>query len=885
MAATWPLVGRDEELELLRSQLRDVEVSGLVLSGVAGTGKSRLARELLRVAAEAGHPSERIVASRAAASIPFGPFAHLLPAGVGAPTAGALRTAADALAERGGSRRLVLVVDDAHLLDDASVALLHRVMLERTVFTLATVRTGDDPVSDAVVALWKDVDAARLEVQALSRDETTELAEVGLGGSLDAGTARALWEASAGNPLYLREIVLAARAAGTLRRERGLWTTDSAPLAPPASLADLVELRLRDLSADALRATEVLATADVLGLATLTDLHDESSVTELEGRGLLQVDDDGRRRPVRLAHPLYGEVVRRRSGAARTRAVARELADVVERAGARRREDALQLAVWRMHAGEVTDAAPLVEAAREIYARGSYDLASELLGFARRIDPSDAESALLSAQLHHEHGRHAEAEAIYAGLPAVPHAATVRVAVQRAVNLFFGLGDEDAAAAVLTEAAGRVPDRAGELAVNRAWLRFNAGWPLETLDLVGAVDAGDDTDLALMIAVTTAWAETAAGRPLAGLAAAESALALRDATAPTRLNRFRDFPELPRALALLVAGDGRASAAIEEGRTTAVDRQPRFVHAWWSFLAGRLALRGGALDEAADAFREGAVIQSTLRQPGLLRRDLAGLALVAALRGDLEGARRHLAEHDEAGDRPERLHAAGSERARAWTAWAGGDAGGAVSVLTRAVADARRRGCDAAEAELLHDLVRLGVADGVADRLATLATEGGPLVEVRAAHAAALAAADGHALTHAAERLAASGAVVAAADAYGQAVVAFGAAGEPRAAGRPRRAAAELRGRVAGLVTPALARSAEPTTLTAREREVVGHAVAGRTNREIAETLGIAKRTVDNLLHRSYAKLGVNDRQGAGRVLGLTPPTTDAPTPEDDDPR
>lgn len=874
VAATWPLVGRDEELRLLRSQLADAELTGLVLAGAAGTGKSRLARELLRVAAEAGHPTERIVASRASATIPFGAFAHLLPALEGAPTAATLRAASGALAARGGARRLVLVVDDAHLLDDASVALLHLVMLERTVFTLATTRSGDDPVSDAVVALWKDVDAARLEVQPLSRDETTELAEAGLGGALDAGTARGLWQASRGNPLYLREIVMTARSAGALRVERGLWTIGGEALAPPTSLADVVELRMRGLSAAALEATEVLAVADVLGLAALVDLHGRDAVAELERRGLLQIDDDGRRRPVRLEHPLHGEVVRQRIGRARLTGVARTLADQTDGFGGRRREDALQLAVWRMQVGETTDAGPLVMAAREAYARGSYELASRLLGFARRIAPDDTESALLSAQLDHEHGRHAEAEFIYADVGSLPDGAAVaRVAVQRAVNLFFGLGDEDGALAVLREASEAAPERAGELTANQAWLRLNAGWPGDTLELVAGIDDRGDPDVALMVEVTTAWAQTTAGRPAAGLAAAEHARQLRDALAPTRLNRFRDFPELPRALALLTLGDHIAAAeAIGSGRAAALDTHPRFVQAWWSFLAGQLAVRRGQLATAAAAFREGAVIQSRLRQPGLLRRDLAGLALTAALRGDLATARASLAELDATGARPERLHAPLAEQARAWTAWAGGATEEAIALLRTAAADARMRGSHAAESELLHDLARLDVVNGVADRLAALAADGGPLAALRAQHAAAIRQGDGRRLGHAARAFADAGARVMAADAHGRAAVAFDAAGDPRAARLHRHAAQEERDRVDGLSTPALARTHERVALTAREREVVARTVGGLTNREIAEQLGIAKRTVDNLLHRAYGKLGVSDRDAAGRALGLSLP-------------
>ena len=49
---SWPLVGRAEELERLSRVRRAGDVLGVVLSGAAGVGKSRLAREALAAAAE-----------------------------------------------------------------------------------------------------------------------------------------------------------------------------------------------------------------------------------------------------------------------------------------------------------------------------------------------------------------------------------------------------------------------------------------------------------------------------------------------------------------------------------------------------------------------------------------------------------------------------------------------------------------------------------------------------------------------------------------------------------------------------------------------------------------------------------------------------------------
>ncbi|MGW3468945.1 helix-turn-helix domain-containing protein [Saccharopolyspora sp. NPDC000995] len=51
--------------------------------------------------------------------------------------------------------------------------------------------------------------------------------------------------------------------------------------------------------------------------------------------------------------------------------------------------------------------------------------------------------------------------------------------------------------------------------------------------------------------------------------------------------------------------------------------------------------------------------------------------------------------------------------------------------------------------------------------------------------------------------------------------------------------------------------------LTKREREVLDQLVRGRSNREIARSLGISERTVKNHLRNIFTKLGVGDRTSA----------------------
>jgi predicted ATPase len=74
-AKRWPIVGREEELTLVRSAFDASEGNGLVVAGAAGVGKTRLASEALREAEDQGYAAAWAVATRAAASIPFGALA------------------------------------------------------------------------------------------------------------------------------------------------------------------------------------------------------------------------------------------------------------------------------------------------------------------------------------------------------------------------------------------------------------------------------------------------------------------------------------------------------------------------------------------------------------------------------------------------------------------------------------------------------------------------------------------------------------------------------------------------------------------------------------------------------------------------------------------
>src|SRR5687767_2750841 len=111
----WPLVGRDDELSLACSTV--MAGRSVVLTGAPGVGKTRLAHEVLESAAASGARTQWALATQSAATIPLGAVAHLVPSGPNRRGRDAtLRAIVAALEQERGTDRLVLGIDDAHLL-------------------------------------------------------------------------------------------------------------------------------------------------------------------------------------------------------------------------------------------------------------------------------------------------------------------------------------------------------------------------------------------------------------------------------------------------------------------------------------------------------------------------------------------------------------------------------------------------------------------------------------------------------------------------------------------------------------------------------------------------------------------------------------------------
>ena len=122
-------------------------------------------------------------------------------------------------------------------------------------------------------------------------------------------------------------------------------------------------------------------------------------------------------------------------------------------------------------------------------------------------------------------------------------------------------------------------------------------------------------------------------------------------------------------------------------------------------------------------------------------------------------------------------------------------------------------------------------------------------------------------MADAAERFAAMGAYLVAAEAALAAAEAFRRDGGQRAAAAIAGKGERWLDSCEGASTPALAAPSATVPLTKREREVALLASDGFSSKDIADRLFLSVRTVDNHLQNVYTKLGVSNRAALGNAL------------------
>lgn len=257
MTRPMTFVGRKREIEQVTSALTASVV--VRISGEAGIGKSRLAREVMRIARERGFVVQEAACFPYDASRPYAPFRELLrdehdeavASAIDADEAiDAANISPAAIHERqreaflawrrwleARGQPLCLCIEDLHWCDEVSLALLADIALRPLGVPHLVLVTFRDEPSTALAAWRALVDRSRrvldIPLAPLSAAESEEL----LRGLLVEENAEALLELADGHPFFLEELAKAARNQSDTKL--------------PRSIADAAGIRLERLDGDA----------------------------------------------------------------------------------------------------------------------------------------------------------------------------------------------------------------------------------------------------------------------------------------------------------------------------------------------------------------------------------------------------------------------------------------------------------------------------------------------------------------------------------------------------------------------------------------------------------------------------------------------------------
>lgn len=958
-----PLVGRRDALQEIERVL-DAAAGGygfLAVVGEPGAGKTRLLNELADGAIARKLPFAAGRAAEFEQEMPFGAVVDALddrleehtlglPAGArrllgtvfpaladltGEPAVASpdshvaryqlhrtVRHLLEDLAEPSG---LVLILDDLHWADDATIELLdHLVRHPPRARVLVAVAYRPAQASPRLMAL---VDAAgpqgvRVTVDPLTQSEVREL----LGPDMSHAQCEALFKASGGNPFYLEALAKMADGAAPVAGN-GLdrhWEKGVANLTevPPAVRAAL-QVELSALPPHALQMARGAAVAADVFEPELAAVAAEMEPGEaLAALDVLTAHDVVRAAPggrFRFRHPLVRHVAYASTAAgwriaAHSRVAAR-LADLGAPAAVRAHH-----VVRSARFGDAEAIRTLVEAARVVapqapgtaayWLRAALDLMPDTPGgaYPDRVELLVELTFMQAVSGHAEEGRET-ARTLLGLLPADDIVRRART-VHMCAIMERQLGRIHEARALVLDELRRITDRqTPEAVLLRIRLVADRIQKIDTRGSHAILETIPDTAPGWSPGLTAA---VAAMRPMVAYGRGEVEQAIAYAQTADRLFSAAsdtDFADCLDCFAWLVFAEcflGMYDEALRHAeRLVAITRTTGQTFILGYMLAGqsRVLAQVGRLEEAAAVADEATAVGRDLRSQEVLAYGLIQQCLTASWTGDHERALRagDEAVANDTGSGEWWTHMAHVARALAVinegrleegataliAACGTGDQGldfGTLGSCAEALACVRAAQHDAADAANWAD---------IAEAIAGPALTGDVgLAKLTRAHAlragdpaasAALAAEAAALLTKAGRRPEAGRAELAAG-------LAHAAAGDRTAARERLRAAAEifescgmkgLHAQVAreqrrlGVRVPTAGTSAGggksrpdlPYGLSPREHEIALLVAEGLANQQIAERLYLSVRTVETHLSRVFAKIGVSSRVGVATAM------------------
>ncbi len=845
------LVGTSDLVASIITSLQEPNRIGVLVAGKAGLGKTALARAVVGQLGTRFKPYW-ILPAAAMTGLRFGALAPFLGSCPSSESSmPVLRQMERLLGQRleAGEPKAIVVIDDAHQLDQGSCTVLAQLAVTGLVKLLVLCRPKPGPPAE-FVSLWGEGILPRFDLSSLNSPQVHQLCEQVLGGQVLINASTALGKASGGNPLFLLALVRQAKEYGQLVERNDVWMLKKYQLRADPQLKDLVREQLSSRSADELEVLETVALAEPVPLAWLRRLTGEADLDALQEEGLIRISR-GPLLLVRSASPLMAEVLRGLVPPARSSRIRSRFIDAMD--GTTSEETHARFVSWSLDCGAVVPDQQLLRSAATD--NRHYEPMEALRTASLIRGPEYKTSANIEmAHAYIQLGDLRRAATLLQACTKPPtDQATARTTSFLSARVHLGLGGH-------APGLKRIAERDDCRLVYLHALHLE-GRNAEIEPELHELAANSEADPLSRSIALYLWAESlaATGHPAAAARATAEILQLLGRTQEAEF-RYFELARLKHSLAL-----------VRMGKWGAVF-QPPAESPWPGFSSGLHFGGGQCLVEGLAGIRQGDM-QTALRQLSaaseafresdfdhLLPYSLGMASYAASLlgRGDL------VALYSEAFEQiPYQAAAHFQLTGQAYLAAARSCLHGASKAVREVglIADrAKSLGLVMAERDARELAFRLGDG-GQVQRLIDLTNEGeGPEAECLNAYVRGVSDGDAERLIAASERAQEMRYHLLAAECLGKAASLLSGSRDRKRVRAVLNLLQLRRSELAGISTPLLA-AEDGMALTPREREIVRMVINGKSNRDIAGLSSLSVRTVEGHLYRIFSKLGINRRE------------------------
>ncbi|MDQ0029228.1 LuxR C-terminal-related transcriptional regulator [Arthrobacter bambusae] len=871
------LVGRFSVTAAVVDCLLDVNGPGVLLFGDAGIGKTALINEVVHELGQRIRPF-RVFAGPTLASVPFAALAPLLtaltPGQINEPLS-VLRAVVAALNPAGQPHPApaVLIVEDAHHIDDSSVAVLAQLAAAEAAKVVFLCRPYPAPPAE-VFSMWSEGLVDRFDLQPLNEQEVNQLCAQALDAPVVQGTSAVLCKYSGGNPMFLLELIEHAKSLGQLVCRNDAWMLSGELRGTSVRLMDLVRNQILMLGAAQRETLETVALAEPVPLSVVQKASDSSAVDELQELHFIEIASDPARH-VRLAQPLVGEVIRQLVPTAHSMTVRRRIVNLME-SKPQTMDGLLRHVSWGLESGIEVPDSDILEAAQ---------LANRLFipSYVERVAGAIKDPSLkLTAQVEVARAKwyrgdiRGSVSSLAGVVDRTNDPRTVRLASMLAAQLAGrqGVGPNaikqaayewEAALAKLAESRqGIDPDelergKLGSRLLSLEGLQAEGHYIETERELRQIWQEADDDESRLVAGTLLAEALAVTGRPVSAI---QILMEIQEmvATSGDWSLQYAGMVMRRYILALQQAGEFGVLETYLKNHVSQAPNSLIYSGGMLHLAAGMVELRRGDLGVALPRLRQAVSMLRVSDMGSDLPDAVAAAAYAASILKRRETAMTYSNEYDALirdGVHPSLLAQGHAAVARAEHTGSPTAIARLMSLADSAAAD----GAIGAEIDILMLVLRLG-DPGVARRLTAVA-EGseGRTAEFALNVGRALTHKDADRLIELSDSAAKDGLELAAADCAGYALRILESRGDKA---RQLEGQRLLKRRTAALdkAGPAVnGGSPDLQKLTRREQEIATMVQSGASNKDIALSLGLSLRTVEGHLYRMFAKLGIGHRE------------------------